>query len=79
MSSVKKKVLSLAVRTFIIFEVAPDLVAHIVYSCPLAMRPAKDLVRRRHSDTSSSVLVGALKHKFEKQTQVEREPGSDSE
>lgn len=45
----KKELLGLPVRTFIILEVAPDLVAHIECSCPLIMRPVKDPVGRRDS------------------------------
>lgn len=58
-------------------EVAPDPFAHIMCSCPLTIRTAKGLVRR-DLDTFYRVSAGTLKHKCEKQTGMERKPGSDS-
>lgn len=57
-----------------ILEVAPDLFARIVCSCPLATGTVKDLVRRRDSDTFYSVSAGTLTHRCEKQTEMERKP-----
>lgn len=50
-----------------------------VLICPLSLRPVKDvLLVREGSDPFDSVLAGALRYKHEKQMQIERKSGSDS-